>query len=89
MDLREINGDLKIGDYVEVEGLLQADGSILASEIDLKESTSIGSDDDSNDGSDDDMEDGSNTGSDDGSDHESDDHSDDDSNDSRFKSRRS
>ena len=78
----EINGDLKIGDYVEVEGLLQADGSILASEIDLKESTSIGSDDDSNDGSDDDMEDGSNTGSDDGSDHESDDHSDDDSNDS-------
>jgi len=78
----EIKSDLKVGDYVEVEGLLQADGSILASEIDLKDTTSIGSDDDSDYDSNDDMEDDSNNGIDDGSDDDSDHHSDDDSNDS-------
>lgn len=81
----EMKADFQVGDYVEVEGLLQADGSIIASEIDLKDSTSIESDDDSNDDSNDDssddMDDSSDNGTDYDSEDDSDQYSDDDSND--------
>ncbi len=66
----EIKDNFKIGDFVEVEGLLQSDGSILAREI--------GSDDDMNDDSDDDMDDDSDDDMDDESDDDMDDGSDDD-----------
>ena len=43
----ELSSNLKIGDFVEVEGTLQSDGSILAREVKLDD----GSNDDSNDDS--------------------------------------
>ncbi len=34
--LTELEGDLQVGDFVKVEGLVQADGSLLASEVESK-----------------------------------------------------
>jgi hypothetical protein len=68
----EVKGSFQIGDYVEVEGLLQSDGSILAREIKQDDGYSDNSDD-MDDDSDDDMDDDQNDDSDDGTDDDSDD----------------
>jgi hypothetical protein len=68
----EVKGSFQIGDFVEVEGLLQSDGSILAREIKQDDGFSDNTDD-KDDDSDDDMNDDQNDDSDDGADDDSDD----------------
>jgi len=70
----EFEKTFSLGDFVKVEGILQADGSLLAREINFSDD----SDDDMNDDSDDDMDDDSDDDMDDDSDDDMDDDSDDD-----------
>ncbi|MAT44017.1 MAG: hypothetical protein CL609_16915 [Anaerolineaceae bacterium] len=81
-----VNEDIQVGDYVEVEGTQQADGSVLAYKIALESSddgsSDDGNDDDSNgDDSGDDDSIGDDSSDDDNNDDSNDDGSDDDSND--------
>jgi hypothetical protein len=72
----EIKDVIALGDFVKVEAMVGADGTLTAHEIELEDDDSIGDDDmDDDDGEDDDSDGSDDDGDDDSDDDEDDDHS--------------